>query len=178
MYWLTLISSILGIASFAFAFVDYFKQWRPYLFHIAAGTLGFAIGLFLSMTQTAVQQFTQSQLVYLIAFVVIMTFLILFVYRYLTHQNEALAVVIIVIVAISYFSVRLLNSVEASQSFIKSNDYLILSNYYLDKRDFTRAADFLKKYRDIETINLSSPMLDSIDKRVDALRFKGFERIK
>ena len=178
MYWLTLVSSVLGILSFVVSFIDYFKQWRPYLVPLASGTIGFAIGLLLSMTQTAVQQFSQSQLVYLIAFVVIMTFLILFVYRFLTQGHETMFVTIIVVIGISYLSVRLLNSVEASQSFIRSNDYLILSSYYLDKGDFSRAADFLKKYRDVETINLSDAMLDSLDKKVDALRYKGFEKIK
>lgn len=178
MYWLTLISSVLGILSFVFSFVDFFKQWRPYLLHFTFGTIGFAVGLLLSMTQTAVQQFSQSQLVYLIAFVVIMTFLMLFIYRFLTHSNEPLFIVLIVVVGISYLSVRLLNSVEASQSFIKSNDYLVLSNHYIGKGDFTRAADFLKKYRDIETINLSDAMIDSLDKKVNTLRYKGFENIK
>lgn len=178
MYWLTLISSVLGIGSFVFSLFDYFKQWRPYLLHFTFGTIGFAAGLLLSMTQIAVQQFSQSQLVYLIAFVVIMTFLILFIYRFLTEGKETLFVTIIVVIGISYLSVRLLNSVEASQSFIKSNDYIILSTYYLDKGDYTRAADFLKKYRDIETINLSENMLDSLDKKVDKLRYKAFENIK
>lgn len=177
MYWITLVSSILGILSFAFVFIDYFKQWRPYLVPLASGTIGFAVGLLLSMTQTAVQQFSQSQLVYLVAFVVIMTFLILFVYRFLTQGHETMFVTIIVVIVISYFSVRLLNSVEASQSFIKSSDYLILSGHYSDKGDFSRAADFLKKYRDIETINLSEVMLDSLDNKIEALRYKSFQKI-
>jgi hypothetical protein len=178
MYWLTLISSVLGILSFVFYFVDSFKQWRPYLLPMTFGTVGLAIGLLLSMTQTAVQQFSQSQLVYLIAFIVIMTFLILFVHRYLTKGNDSLFIVIIVVIGISYLSVRLLNSVEASQSFIKSGDYLILSSYYSEKEDFTRAADFLQKYRDVETINLPEAMLDSLDKKIKILRYKGIDNIK
>jgi Na+/melibiose symporter-like transporter len=178
MYWLTLISSVLGILSFIFYFVDYFKQWRQYLLHLTFGTVGLALGLLLSMTQTTVKQFSQSQLVYLIAFVVIMAFLFMFVHRYLTKGNDSLFVVIIVVIGISYLSVRLLNSVEASQSFIKSSDYLILSSQYSEKGDYARAADFLQKYRDIETINLPDTMLDSLDRKIKRLRYKGFENIK
>ena len=178
MYLLTLISSVLGILSFVFSFVDYFKKWKKYLLYFTCTTIGLAFGLFVSMTQDAVQQFSQSQLIYLIAFVIIMTFLILFVYRFLTVANEAMFVTIIVVVGMSYFSVRLLNSVEASQSFIKSNDYLILSKHYLDNDEYMKAADFLEKYRQIETIDLSNSMLDSIDKKIINFRYRSIEEIK
>lgn len=178
MYWLSLISSITGIISFVFSFFDYFKKWKNYLLYVACGTIGMTIGVLLSMSERTVQQFTQSQLIYLIAFVCIMSLLILFIYRFLTTAHEPLFVVIIVIVGISYFSVRLLNSVEASQSFIKNNDYLILSNHYLKTGDYTRAADFLKKYRDMQAPNLRDRMLDGIDKRVDSLYYKGFDHIR
>lgn len=178
MYWLSLISSITGIISFVFSFVDYFKKWKTYLLYLACGTIGMTIGILLSMSEKTVQQFTQSQLIYLIAFVCIMSLIVLFVYRYLTHANEPFLISIIVIVGISYFAVRLLNSVEASQSFIKNNDYLILSNHYLKTGDHTRAADFLKKYRDMQAPNLPDRMLDSIDNRVDSLYYKGFDNIR
>jgi hypothetical protein len=96
----------------------------------------------------------------------------------LTTAHEPLFVVIIVIVGISYFSVRLLNSVESSQSFIKPNDYLIISNHYVSTGEYTRAAEFLKKYRDVQSPNLPDAMLDSIDKKVNALYYKGLDSIK
>ncbi len=178
MYWLSLISSITGIISFVISFFDLFKKWKNYLLYFAFGTIGLTAGILLSMSEDTVQQFTQSQLIYLIAFVFIMSLLILFIYRFLTTANEPLFIVIIVIVGISYFSVRLLNSVEASQSFIKNNDYLILSNHYRKTGDYTRAADFLKKYHDMQAPNLPEKMLDSIAKRVDSLYYKGFDHIR
>lgn len=178
MYWLSLISSITGIISFVFSFFDYFKKWKTYLLYVACGTIGMTIGVLLSMSEKTVQQFTQSQLIYLVAFVCIMVLIILFIYRYMTHTNDAFLIALLVMGGISYFAVRLLNSVEASQSFIKNNDYLILSNHYLKTGDYTRAADFLKKYRDMQATNLPDRMLDSIDKRVDSLYYKGFDHIR
>lgn len=178
MYWLTIVSSVTGILSFIIAFIDYFKSWKPYLLHFGFLTAGVTIGIFLSMMERGIQQFDKGQIIYLIALICIVGFLIFFVYRYLTHTNEPLMITIIVIVVISYFSVRLLNSVEASQSFIKSNDYLILSNYYLQKSEYTKSADFLQKYRDIETINLSRKILDSIDNNVEKLRWKSVKDLR
>jgi FlaA1/EpsC-like NDP-sugar epimerase len=178
MYWLSVISSVTGIISFVISFFDYFKKWKNYLLYVACCTIGLTIGVLLSMSEKTVQQFTQSQLIYLIAFVCIISLLILFIYRYLTHTNDPFFIAILVIVGVSYFSVRLLNSVEGSQSFIKNNDYLILSNHYIIVGDHTRAADFLKKYRDMQAPNLPDRMLDSIDKRVDSLYYKGFNHIR
>lgn len=178
MYWLSLISSITGIISFVFSFVDYFKQWKTYLLYIACGTIGMTIGILLSMSEKTVQQFTQSQLIYLIALVSLVGLIVLFIHRYLRHGNDPFFIVVIFLVLLGYFSVRILNSVEASQSFIKNNDYLILSNHYFQSGDYTRAADFLKKYRDMQAPNLPDRMLDSIDKRVDSLYYKGFDHIR
>ncbi len=178
MYWLSLISSITGIISFVISFFDYFKKWKTYLLYIACGTIGLTIGVLLSMSEKTVQQFTQSQLIYLIALVSLVGLLTLFVYRFLTHSNDPFIIVIIFLVLLGYFTVRILNSVEASQSFIKNNDYLILSNHYLKTGDYTRAADFLKKYRDMQSPNLPDQMLDSIDKQIDSLYYKGFGNIK
>lgn len=178
MYWLSLISSVTGILSFVISFFDYFKKWKTYLLYFACTMGGLTVGVILSMSEQTVQQFTQSQLIYLIALVSLVGLMVLFIHRYLRHGNDAFFIVIIFLVLLGYFSIRILNSVEASQSFIKNNDYLILSNHYFQTGDYTRAADFLKKYRDMQAPNLPDQMLDSIDKRVDSLYFKGFDHIK
>jgi hypothetical protein len=178
MFWLSLISSIAGIISFVISLFDRFKQWRRYLQYIACAAIGLTTGVMLSMSEKTVQQFTQSQLIYLIAFAFTMSLFILFVYRYLNHSNDPFLMTILLIVGMAYFSVRLLNSVEASQSFFKTGDYLILSDYHLKQGNHTRAAEFLKKYREIQTVNLPDRILDSIDKRVDILYYKGIEDIK
>ena len=173
MYWLSIISSITGIVSFVISFFDYFKKWKIYLLYVACLTIGLTVGILLSMSEQTVQQFTQAQLIYLIAFVCIISLLILFVYRFLTTAHEPLFVVIIVIVGISYFAIRLLNSVESSQSFIKPNEYLILSTHYDSTGDYTKSAEFLKKYRELQSHSLPDAMLDSIDKKVNTLYYKG-----
>lgn len=178
MYWLTLISSIVGIISFVFSFFEYFKEWRKYLIHITFFTIGLTSGLLLSMSEKTIQQFTQAQLIYLVAFVSIIALLIIFVYRFLTVGKEPLFVVMIVLGVLGYFSVRLLNSVEKSQSFLKPTDYLIISNHYNETKEYSKSAEYLRKYRELETINLSEPMLKKIDDRIDSLNTKQIENFK
>lgn len=173
MYWLSIISSITGILSFVISFFDYFKKWRIYLLYFACLMTGLTIGVILSMSERTVQQFTQPQLIYLIALVSLVGLLVLFIYRFLTHANEPLIITIIFLVLAGWFTLRILNTVESSQSFIKPNEYLILSNHFDSTGDYTKAADFLKKYRELQTQHLPDSMLDSIDKKVNTLYYKG-----
>lgn len=173
MYWLSIISSVTGIISFVISFFDYFKKWRTYLLYFACLMGGLTIGVILSMSEQTVQQFTQSQLIYLIALVSLVGLLVLFIYRFLTNAHEPLFVAIIFLVLAGWFTLRILNTVESSQSFIKPNEYLIISNHYDSTGDYTKAADFLKKYRELQTQHLPDAMLDSIDKKVNTLYYKG-----
>lgn len=173
MFWLSIISSVTGIISFVVSFFDYFKKWRTYLLYFAFLMGGLTIGVILSMSEQTVQQFTQAQLIYLIALVTLVGLLVLFIYRFLTHANEPLFITIIFLVLAGWFTLRILNTVESSQSFLKPNDYLIISNHYDSTGDYTKAADFLKKYRDLQTQHLPDAMLDSIDIKVNKLYYKG-----
>ncbi|WP_419211919.1 hypothetical protein ACNR9Q_14380 [Maribacter sp. X9] len=177
MYILTLIASISGILSFVLSFIEKLKDWRKYFIYYAIFSIGVAGGIFMTMSNDAIQNFSQEQVIYLIAFVMIMALLILFVYRYLNNVNEVWWVAVLTMVGVGYFAVRLLNSVENSQSFIKSNDYITLSRHYHEIGDYSRAADFLEKYRNIESINLPDNTLKTLDKQVTELREKSFSDI-
>jgi hypothetical protein len=104
MFWLSIISSVTGIISFVVSFFDYFKKWRTYLLYFAFLMGGLTIGVILSMSEQTVQQFTQAQLIYLIALVTLVGLLVLFIYRFLTHANEPLFITIIFLVLAGWFT--------------------------------------------------------------------------
>ena len=104
-----------------------------------------SIGIFLSMSESGVRQFTTSQLIYIIALVSLLSFLAFFVYRFLTQAHESLFTTIITFIAISYFIPQIMSSVEKSQNFIQPVDYYILFKHYESKNDLIRVADYLKR---------------------------------
>ena len=140
--------------------------------------VGLTLGIVLSMSEKTVQQFTQSQLIYLVALVSLITLVILFVHRFLNNSHDPFFVVMIVLGAMGYFVLKVLNSVESSQSFVKPNDYLILSDHYITSGNYARAADYLKKYKEIESYDLSKAISDSLDKHIDALYLRGIQQLK
>ena len=67
MYWLTIISSIVGILSFVISLIPYFKSWKPFLIPVSCLTIGVTIGILISMMEKNIQQFDKGQIIYLIA---------------------------------------------------------------------------------------------------------------
>jgi len=176
MFWLTIISSIASIISLLISFFDYFKKWKTYLLYVFCTTAGITIGVLTCMSESAVKQFTNSQLIYLITLVSLLGFLSFFVYRFMTKTYEIIFVSLIIILTVASFIPNILNSVERSQSFIKPVDYVFLSNYYQDKGDFIRAADFLKRYKELDDDNISKALSDSLDKKISDMRMKAFNK--
>lgn len=173
MYWLALVSSIASIVSLLISFIDVFKKWKAYLLPIGCVMGGLTGGILLSMSEKTMQQFTQAQLIYLVALVSIIALIIVFAHGYFKTANEPILGVILVFVGLGYFSIRLLNSVDASMSTVKPNDYLVLSEYYIQHEQYIHAADYLKKYRDLKTSELPDKILDSIDNKISSCQMKA-----
>jgi len=178
MFWITLISSIASIVSLLLAFVEYFQKWKKYLTHITTLTGGLALGIFLCMSEKTVQQFSQGELIYLVALVSILTFAIFFVYKFIYIGGETIGVSIIILGLIGYFSINLLKSVESSQSFIKPDDLIEISGYFASKKEYSKSADFLKKYREFKSSELDQQTINSIDEKIKALNTKSVDSIK
>ena len=176
MIWLTLFSSIASILSLFVSFFEYFKKWRSYLLYFFCITAGMSIGIFLSMSESGVRQFTTSQLIYIIALVSLVSFLVFFVYRFLTQANESLFTTVITFIAISYFIPQIMSSVEKSQNFIQPVDYYILFKHYESKNDFIRAADYLKRYQEMDNNNIDMQLNDSLTFKIKQLRFNSIRR--
>jgi len=92
MFWLTIISSVASIVSLLISFFDYFKKWRTYLIYVFCLSAGITLGVLTSMSETAVKQFTNSQLIYLITLVLLLGFLAFFIYRFLSRTYEAVGI--------------------------------------------------------------------------------------
>ncbi len=178
MFWLTVVSSVLSIASFAISFFEYFSKWRPYLLHVAFLLGGFTAGVILSMGENTVQHFTQAQLIYLIALVSLIALATLFIHRYMGTSTDPVIVALIVFAGMGYFMIRILNSVETSQGLMRPSDYIIMSDHYIQTGDYSRAAELLKKYKELDASNLSKAITDSLDKRIDVLYLKGIQNAK
>lgn len=178
MFWLTIVSSVLSIASFAISLFEYFSKWRPYFLHVAFLLGGFTAGIVLSMSEGTVQHFTQAQLIYLIALLSLIALSTLFIHRYMGTTTDPVIVAILVFVGMGYFMLRILNSVETSQNLIRASDYMILSDHFKQHEDFNRAAELLKKYKELDGNNLSKALTDSLDKSIDGLYLRGIQKVK
>lgn len=170
MYWLSLIASVTGIISFVLSFIEKFKNWKPYFLYFSSLMVGLTIGVIISMSESAMKQFTSGQLFYLIALISLLSFSVFFMYKFLTKVNEAMFVIIIVLLIVFNFMPSLLDSIDRSQNFLKPADYSILSNYYQKNNDYIRAADYLQRYKELDGNNLTLAMEDSIKKKINYLR--------
>lgn len=174
MFWLSLISSVLGIGSFLISFLETFKKWRPYTFYFASFMGGLTAGILISMGQSAMKQFSTGQIIYLVALTLILTLVIILAHYYLKKGNDPVIVIIIVLIIVGFVANNFLKNIDQSQSFLKPTDYLHLSKHYENSSDYIRAADYLDRYKELDD-NLSLSIIDSIKAKSRELRMKAIK---
>ena len=81
------------------------------------------------------------------------------------------------LIAMGFIIPKIITTIGDSQSFVKTTDYLILSDYYAEKGQFMKSAEYLMKYRELEN-NLPAPLSDSLNNRINRLKLKEIQGIK
>lgn len=143
----SIITGLAGIISLLIPFIPTLAEWKRYFYYFSFTCIGITLGLIAAMSEKALNTFDSYQIVQVILILSILAIATFISYLIIKRGNHLLGYAVIILVIGLYLPTNL--DKLKSKNAHSQEEILILANHYQLNKNFKRASNLLRQYKEL-----------------------------